>query len=148
MKWLTKSHIKVGRIGCAWLIMRFVDHEPQFIFSDSDDLGAEADRAGAILFHVDGSTYAREGVESSFEVLLRKANLSNDAALVLMGQIVGTADIKQSPHQHPVGAGLRATCDGLGWRYPDDDERILREGVVVYDALYTWCQRQVELGRN
>ena len=71
-----------------------------------------------------------------------------NAALVLMGQIVGTADIKQSPHQHPVGAGLRATCDGLGWRYPDDDERILREGFVVYDALYTWCQRQVQLGRT
>jgi hypothetical protein len=37
MKWLTKSHIKVGRIGCAWLIHRFVDHNPQFVFSDGGD---------------------------------------------------------------------------------------------------------------
>ncbi|RLT21564.1 MAG: chromate resistance protein, partial [Chloroflexi bacterium] len=55
MKWLTKSHIKVGRIGCAWLIHRFVDHNPQFVFSDGADLSAEAMRAGAILFHVEGS---------------------------------------------------------------------------------------------
>lgn len=148
MKWLTKSHIKVGRIGCAWLIHRFIDHNPQFLFSDAENLPAEAARSGAILFHVDGSDYAREGIESSFEVMVRKANLTHDAAVVLLSHIVGTADIKQSPHHHPAGAGLRATCDGLGWRYPDDDERILREGFVVYDALYTWCKRQVELGRN
>ena len=143
MKWLTKSHIKVGRIGCAWLIHRFVDHNPQFIFSDGADLSAEALRVGAILFHVEGSDYTREGLESSFEVLIRKANLTSDPALVLMGQIVGTADVKQSPHNHPAGVGLRAVCDGLSWRYPDDDERILREGFVVYDAMYTWCQRKV-----
>ncbi len=146
MKWLTKSHIKVGRIGCAWLITRFIDHEPKFIFHD-EATPDDALRLGAILYHVDGSDYAREGLESSFEVLLRKSNLTSNAALVLLGQIVGTADIKQSPHQRSEGAGLRAILDGLGWRYPDDDERILREGFVVYDALYQWCQRQVELGR-
>jgi len=113
MKWLTKSHIKVGRIGCAWLIHRFVDHNPQFVFSDEADLSAEALRVGAILFHVEGSDYTREGLESSFEVLIRKANLTRDPALVLMGQIVGTADVKQSPHNHPAGIGLRAVCDGL-----------------------------------
>lgn len=147
MKWLTKSHIKVGRIGCAWLIARFIDHEPTFIFHDTatpDD----ALRLGAILYHVEGSDYARDGLESSFEVLLRKSNLTNNQALVLLSHIVGTADIKQSPHQRSEGTGLRAILDGLGWRYPDDDHRILREGFVVYDALYQWCQRQVELGRN
>ena len=89
--------------------------------------------------------YGRRRVlyDLSFEVLIRKANLTSDPALVLMGQIVGTADVKQSPHNHPAGVGLRAVCDGLSWRYPDDDERILREGLVVYDAMYTWCQRKV-----
>ncbi len=147
MKWLTKSHIKVGRIGCAWLITRFIDHQPDLLFSDGADLEAEAQRVGAILYHVDGSDYAREGQESSFEVLLRKSNLTNNAALVLLAQIVGTADIKTSPHQRPEGLGLRAVLDGLSWRYPDDDHQILREGFVVYDSLYRWCQRQVELGR-
>jgi hypothetical protein len=147
MNWLTKSHIKVGRIGCAWLIARFVDHQPTFVFSDNAD-EAEAFKRGAMLYHVDGSAYAREGTASSFEVLLQKANLTGNPALVLLGQIVGTADIKTSPHQRPEGAGLRAICDGLSWRYPDDDDQILREGFVVYDSLYQWCEKQVSLGRN
>ncbi len=148
MKWMTKSGLKVGRIGCAWLIARYIDHQPQFVFCDEPDMPAEAQRRGAILFHIDGSDYAREGTASSFEVLLRKSNLTNNPALVLLSHIVGTADVKTSPHQRPEGAGLRALCDGLGWRYPDDDNQIIVEGFSYYDSLYQWCERQVTLGRN
>ena len=147
MNWLTKSHIKVGRIACAWLISRYIDHQPQFFFSDTAD-EAEAFKRGARLFHVDGSAYAREGTESSFEVLLRKSNLTTNPALVLLSQIVGTADVKTSPHQRPEGAGVRAMCDGLSWRYPDDDHQILVEGFSLFDSLYQWCEKQVALGRN
>ena len=43
MKWATRAGCHVDRIGCAWLIRRFVDHEAVFVFvDDSDDVPTEA----------------------------------------------------------------------------------------------------------
>jgi hypothetical protein len=42
----------------------------------------------------------------------------------------------------PQGEGLLAISHGLSANYPDDHE-MLRHGLVMYDALYTWCRMQV-----
>jgi hypothetical protein len=36
-------------------------------------------------------------------------------------------------------AGLLAISLGLGANIPDD-QALLRAGLVIYDALYTWCR--------
>jgi len=96
MKWITKEHIRVGRMGCAWLIQRFVDPAAEFVFLPGGQLHAEAERLGATLFHAEGAELARRGDISSFEVLLEHFGLAGDPALALLGRIVNTADIKQS----------------------------------------------------
>jgi hypothetical protein len=30
MKWITRARPKIDRIACPWLIMRFVDSQPEF----------------------------------------------------------------------------------------------------------------------
>ena len=146
MKWITKEHIRVGRMGCAWLIRHFVDPEAEFAFLPSSQVRAEAERLGATLFHAEGAELARRGDVSSFEVVLEHFGLTNDPALVLLGRIVNTADIRQSRFKQPEGYGLRAIADGLALQY-DDDHALNEAGGRVYDALYAYCQDMISRGK-
>ena len=146
MQWMTKEHIRVGRMGCAWLIRRFVDPTAEFAFLPSSRLHAEAARLGATLFHAEGAELARRGDVSSFEVVLEHFGLTNDPALVLLGRIVNTADIKQSRYRQPEGPGLRAIADGLALQYTDD-HALNEAGARLYDALYAYCQEMVRQGK-
>ena len=146
MNWITKEHIRVGRMGCAWLIKRFVDPAAEFAFRPSSQLHAEAERLGATLFHAEGAELARRGDVSSFEVVLEHFGLTSDPALTLLGRIVNTADIKQSRFKQPEGYGLRAIADGLVLLYTDD-HALNEAGGQVYDALYAYCQDMIRRGK-
>ncbi len=146
MKWMTKEYMRVGRMGCAWLIKRFIDPAAEFVFLPGSQLRAEAERLGATLFHADGAELARRGDVSSFEVVIEHYRLASDPALVLLGRIVNTADIKQSRYRQPEGPGLRAIADGLGLQYTDD-HRLNEAGMRLYDALYAYCQDMIRRGK-
>ena len=146
MNWITKEHIRVGRMGCAWLIKRFIDPAAEFAFLPSSQLRAEAERLGAQVFHAEGAELARRGDVSSFEVVMEHFGLANDPALALLGRIVNTADIKQSRFKQPEGYGLRATADGLALLY-DDDHALNEAGGRLYDALYAYCQDMIRRGK-
>ena len=32
MKWVTRERPKIDRVACPWLIARFIDKEPEFLF--------------------------------------------------------------------------------------------------------------------
>ena len=36
MKWVTRRNARVNRIATAWLVRRFIDEEPVFLFVESD----------------------------------------------------------------------------------------------------------------
>jgi hypothetical protein len=146
MIWITKVHIRVGRMGCAWLIRRFVDPAAEFMFLPTSQLRSEADRLGATLFHAEGAELARRGDVSSFEVVLEHFELTGDPALALLGRIVNTADIKQSRYKQPEGPGLRAITDGLALQYTDD-HALNEAGARLYDALYAYCQDMIRRGK-
>ena len=133
-------------MGCAWLIRRFVDPAAEFAFLPGGQLRAEAERLGATLFHAEGAELARRGDVSSFEVVLEHFGLTSDPALVLLGRIVNTADIKQSRYRQPEGPGLRAIADGLVLQYTDD-HALNEAGARLYDALYAYCQEMVRRGK-
>jgi hypothetical protein len=48
MKWVTREKARVDRIACPWLISRFIDKEPTFLFVPSNQVRQVAERAGAI----------------------------------------------------------------------------------------------------
>ncbi len=35
MKWVTRERPKIDRIACPWLIARFIDKEPEFLYVPS-----------------------------------------------------------------------------------------------------------------
>lgn len=43
MKWITRERPKIDRIACPWLITRFIDKAPEFMFVPSARVMAEAD---------------------------------------------------------------------------------------------------------
>lgn len=145
MRWITRDHVKVGRQGCAWLIRRFIDPQAEFLFAPGNVL-PEAEREQATAFHVPGSETARVGDRSSFEMMLERYNLTGDPALVLLGKIVGTADVANSPWQQPEGSGLKAATDGILSLYPNDQAR-LDATMPLYDAMYAYCKDCIARGK-
>jgi len=145
MKWMTREQVRVGRMGCAWLIQRFIDPGARFLFAPSDVIAA-AEREDATAFHVPGSDTARQGERSSFEVMLDRYHLTGDPALVLLGKIVGTADVANSPWHQPEGPGLKAATEGIRAAQSDDAAR-LAAGASLFDAFYAYSQDAIKRGR-
>ena len=38
MKWVTRERPKIDRIACPWLIARFIDKEPEFLYVPGDQV--------------------------------------------------------------------------------------------------------------
>ena len=85
MKWITREHVKVDRVACPWLIMKFVDPQAEFLFVPNDQVMQIAEREGATPYDVKGVELGHHGRECSFEAILKKYNLIEDPALVLLG---------------------------------------------------------------
>ncbi len=144
MKWITREHVKVDRVACPWLIRKFVDPQAEFLFVPADQVMAVAEREGAIPYDVKGVELGHHGKECSFDAIVKKYELTGDAALMLLARIVNGADTDNSLWHQPESAGLNAVAEGfrhLGFR---DDHELNRAEWIVYDALYAYCQRQVE----
>ena len=148
MKWITREHVKVDRVACPWLIKKFVDPQAEFLFVPADQVMSIAERDGAIPYDVKGVELGHHGQECSFEAIVKKYNLTENAALVLLGKIVNGADTDNTLYQQPEGVGLEAVAEGfrhLG--YKDDHQQNAAEW-IVYDALYAYCQESIRQGKD
>ena len=147
MKWITRARVKVDRVACPWLIRNFVDEAAEFYFVPHDHVMAAADQLGAIPFDVPGVELGHHGQECSFEAILQKYNLTGNAALVLLGQIVNGADTDNTLWQQPEGPGLEAIAEGFRHLGFKDDHEINNAEWIVYDALYAYCQEMIRQGK-
>ena len=138
MKWVTRERPKIDRIACPWLITRFIDREPEFLFVPPGEVLALARDGAAIPYDVPNVELSHVGELCSFDAFLRKYRLGDDPALAELAVIVRGADTAR-PELAPQAAGLLAVSLGLSHLYRDDHE-MLKHGMVVYDALYAWCR--------
>jgi len=44
MKWVTRERPRIDRIACPWLIARFIDKAPEFLFVPSQDVLSSAQK--------------------------------------------------------------------------------------------------------
>ncbi len=137
MKWITRERPKIDRIACPWLIARFIDKTPEFIFAPPADVRRLAAELGATPFDVEGVELSHDGPLCSFDALLAKYHL-DDPALAELATIVRGADTARL-ELAPQAAGLLAISLGLSHNFRDDHEQ-LRHGFVIYDALYAWSR--------
>ena len=137
MKWITRERPKIDRVACPWLIARFIDKSPEFLFAPTADVKRRAEQENAIPFDIEGVELSHVGPLCSFDALLAKHSLT-DPALQELAVIVRGADTAH-PELAPQAAGLLAISLGLSHNFKDDHEQ-LRHGFVIYDALYSWCR--------
>jgi hypothetical protein len=147
MKWITREKVKVDRVACPWLIKKFVDPEAQFLFVPSDKVLEIAERESATPYDVKGVELGHNGLECSFEAILKKFKLNDNPALVLLGKIVNGADTDNTLWQQPEGPGLEAIAEGFRHLGYQDDHQINAAEWIVYDALYAYCQEMVRQGK-
>ncbi len=145
MKWVTREKAKVDRIACPWVISRFVDKEPVFLFVPKEKVLGVAksqiaipfDSPGAELFH-----YEENGKEYvSFDSVIKKYKLK-DPALLEFAKIVRGADanIPDAPSE---SAGLEAAA--LGFReIAKDDHENMKLQFPFYDAMYAYVKKRME----
>ena len=136
MKWVTRERPKIDRIACPWLIAKFIDKEPEFLYVPAGEVLAVAEKTGAVPYDIPGVEMSHVGELCSFDAFLSKHKL-NDPALQQLATIVRGADTS-SLDLSPQSAGLYAISLGLSQTYADDHE-MLTHGMVMYDALYAWC---------
>ncbi len=145
MKWVTREKAKVDRIACPWLIKKFVDKNPEFLFVPPDKIPQVAKDQGAIPYdcvNVELTHYKEAGKEYvSFDAIIRKYGLK-DPALLELAKIVRGADAKilDPPAE---SAGLEAIAHGFRNIAKDDFDN-MRLQFPSYDALYKYCQLRVE----
>jgi hypothetical protein len=137
MKWITRERPKIDRIACPWLIARFIDSSPEFLYVPADRVLSEAQATGATPYDVPGVEYAHVGTDCSFDTFLKKHGLTEpalqDLAVIVRGADTDCLDLA------PQCAGLLAISLGLSHNHANDHV-MLAHGMVIYDALYAWCR--------
>lgn len=137
MKWITRERPKIDRIACPWLISRFIDKDPEFLYVPADAVLKMAAETGAVPYDVPGVEMTHDGELCSFDAFLKKYGL-DDPALRQLAAIVRGADTSRLDLT-PESAGLYAISLGLSHTFANDHE-MLQHGLVMYDALYAWCK--------
>jgi hypothetical protein len=141
MKWVTRANIHVDRVACPWLIKRFIDPNPEFIFIDPEK---DPVPDGATPFDMKGVKLGHHGNKCSFQVIIDEYHLE-DPALHALARIVHGADITMDVEVTPESAGLEAMARGFMLMERDDYRKMELE-FPVYDALYAYLKDRISRG--
>ncbi|MDX2048478.1 MAG: chromate resistance protein [Chitinophagaceae bacterium] len=137
MKWITRERPKIDRVACPWLIKNFIDKEAVFIYVPKEQVFEKANELNAIAYDIPGAEYSHYGDECTFDYLIKKHQIKDDA-LHQLAAIVRGADTDRFDLA-PQSAGLWAISAGLSYNYKNDHE-MLETGMKIYDALYSWAK--------
>ena len=144
MKWVTREKAKVDRIACPWVISRFVDKNPEFLFVPKDKVMEVAEKENAIPFDTPGAElfhFEHNGEEYvSFDAVIKKYGLT-DPALLEFARIVrgADADMHDAPPESP---GLEAAALGFREITKDDHENMILQ-FPFYDAMYAYVKQKM-----
>jgi hypothetical protein len=137
MQWITRERPKIDRIACPWLITRFIDKSPEFIFAPAGKVAEMARELNAIPYDIPNVELSHVGELCSFDAFISKYKL-HEPALTDLAVIIRGADTDRLDLA-PQASGLLAISLGLSHNYANDHE-MLQHGLVMYDALYAWCK--------
>lgn len=127
--WATRKRPWIDRLASAWLVQRFVDQAPQFVWLDDPRHCPEA----ALGFDFDHARFTHVGDKVTFEVLAHTFGLDADTGLQRLGELVHYIDIGGIPVDE--AAGVETVVRGLQSQH-DSDNALLAAALPVFDALY------------
>jgi hypothetical protein len=133
--WLTRPRPEIDRVGSAWLISKFIDRKPKFVFAPSADAVP-----GAIPFDMLDAEFSHHGNYCTFETLIRRFAIP-DKIVAKIGEMIHDADLDDARFQRVEAVGIDRVLKGWA-KQGLPDEEILRRGFECFDALYTFLQRR------
>ncbi|HQR22159.1 MAG TPA: chromate resistance protein [Burkholderiaceae bacterium] len=137
--WATRARPWVDRLASAWLVARFIDRSPRFVWLKST---ARVPKA-ALGFDFDGATFSHADGKVTYEVIAASFGLEGDEALRKLGEAVHYIDVGGAASEE--AAGLEALIRGLQTQHRDDDA-LLAASMAVFDALYAGLRGQHDNG--
>jgi hypothetical protein len=133
--WLTRPRPEIDRVGSAWLISKFIDRKPKFVFASTADAVPDA-----IPFDMLDAEFSHHGNNCTFETLTKRFAIS-DKPVAKIGEMIHDADLDDARFQRVEAVGIDRVLKG--WAKDGlPDEEILRRGFECFDALYTFLQRR------
>jgi hypothetical protein len=131
--WATRKRPWVDRLATAWLVQRFIDHSPTFVWlADPKKCPAHA-----LGYDFDGATFTHVRDKVSFEVVAESFGLLGDAALRRLAALVRYIDVGGIPVDE--APGIETLVRGLQARHADDDE-LLAAALPLFDAYHAALQ--------
>lgn len=145
--WVTRRRPKIDRVACPWLIRRFIDPQARILYVDPDQVTNVAKETGAVPFDIEGVEISHEGPRCSFDTMLKLFNIEGEPSLARLALIVRGADTAR-PDLAPEAAGLHAVSLGLSAMAGDDDHGLLKQGFMIYDALFAYIRLAAQERHN
>ncbi len=133
--WLTRPRPEIDRVGSAWLISKFIDRKPKFVFAPSADAVP-----GTIPFDMLDAEFSHHGNYCTFETLIRRFAIS-DKVVAKIGEMIHDADLDDARFQRVEAVGIDRVLKGWA-REGLPDKEILRRGFECFEALYAFFQRR------
>jgi len=133
--WLTRPRPEIDRVGSAWLISKFIDRKPKFVFAPKADADPDA-----IPFDMLDAEFSHHGNCCTFETLTKRFAIS-DKSLAKIGEMIHDADLDDARFQRVEAVGIDRVLKGWAKKGLPDEE-ILRRGFECFDALYAFLQRR------
>jgi len=127
--WATRKRPWVDRLATAWLVSRFIDKSPSFIWLSDPKKCPKS----ALGYDFDGATFTHVGELVTFEVVAKSFGLDEKPALARLGQLVHYIDVGGIPLDE--APGIEMIVRGLQAQYADDDE-LLEAAFAFFDTLH------------
>jgi hypothetical protein len=128
--WISRPRPGIDRVSSAWLISRFIDAEPKFIFDSNP-----AAHPNAIPFDMfQGAGFGHEGDHCTFETLCLAFDISDKRVLVL-AQVIHDADIEDGKFGRHEGHAMNQILRGWAAQNVPDDQ-LLRRGMDLIEGFY------------
>ena len=133
--WLTRPRPEIDRVGSAWLISKFIDRKPKFVFAPKADAVPNA-----IPFDMLDAEFSHHGNNCTFETLIKRFAIT-DKSVAKIGEMIHDADLDDAKFQRVEAIGIDRVLKGWAKEGLPDDE-ILRRGFECFDALYAFLQKR------
>lgn len=127
--WATRARPWVDRLATAWLVQRFIDKSPKFVWLADPKKCPKS----ALGFDFDNARFTHVGDKVSFEVVAYTFGLDTDSGVQRLGELVHYIDVGGIPVDE--AAGVETIVRGLQAQHPQDDA-LLTAFFPIFDSLY------------
>lgn len=128
--WITRPRPGIDWVSSAWLISRFIDVEPKFVFDSNP-----AAHPNAIPFDMfQGVGFGHEGDRCTFETLCLAFDISDKRVLIL-SQAIHDADLEDGKFGRHEGHAMNQVLRGWAAQNVPDDQ-LLRRGMDLIEGFY------------